>query len=311
VLDLLRGELMREERPHLCACGARLERYRGFVLNADKVANQFRASVPRRPLVRVGLNRWTETAEDRALYVLDAILPLGDPKQPLAFTGYWEMSEPQWKTLQQLLNEFFLRDSGGGYCLRLGSARARGMGEVILHTREVAADALAARFEAFHAGLPNDGYVYCSLTARAPALVYDASGALAVELNTDTLRRYLSNLPPGLESVARGTFIERELFSGWSQAWGLPKPVAPAIAPGSVYTFRAPAAERAAVRDFLQEIETSGLGERLGEGLGEFKACDPFHKISTASGSERGLHKISTASGSERGSDDEVISNET
>lgn len=276
VLDLLRGELKHEERPRLCGCNARLERYRGFALSANK-DNPFRADVPRRPLVRVGLNRWTETAEDQVLYVLDAILPLGDPQRPLAFTGYWEMSEPQWRTLQQLLNEFFQRDSGGGYRLRLGSARARGMGEAILHTQMVATDTLSARFEAFQTGLPQDGYVYCSLTARAPTLLYDALATPTVKLNNDTLRRYLTNVPPGLESVAHGTFIERELFSGWSQAWGLPKPVLPSIAPGSVYTFRAPAAEREAVLRFLQEIETNGLGERLGEGLGEFNACDPFH----------------------------------
>lgn len=59
-------------------------------------------------------------------------------------------------------------------------------------------------------------------------------------------------------------------------AWGLPKPVVTAVAPGSVLVYRAPAQEKEAVLAFLQEVEERGLGERTAEGWGEAVACDPL-----------------------------------
>ena len=98
------------------------------------------------------------------------------------------------------------------------------------------------------------------------------------------LRAYVSTVPSDLEPLPKASILEQETWSGWSAAWGLPKPVTPAIAAGSVLAFRAPAGERQAVLAFLQEVEENGLGERRAEGWGEVIACDPFHVIFDAGG---------------------------
>lgn len=296
IVDLLRSALTGADRPRLCMqCGGRLERCRGFVLNQAHQVNTYRARVPHRPLIRVGLNRWTEAAEDQVLYVLDAIIPKADPTRPLAFTGFWEMSNTQWDVLQQLLDDFFVRDVLS-YCLRLGSARARGMGEVLLRCVTMPASrSLADELNTFQTGLEDDSQLYFSLTARSPVLVYDELGASTSGLTLDILHRYLTNISPNLQPVPHATFIEREVLSGWSQAWGIPKPVHSVIASGSVFTFRAPKGEQEVVLSFLTEIETKGLGERLGEGLGAFKACDSFHLTHGSMNNERSIDRHFTA----------------
>ena len=278
VLDTLRVFLRRQLPPSGCPqCGERIERWRGFLLRLSDGEYDYCARAPRRPLVRVGLNRWTETAEERILYVLEAIVPRAEPDKPLAFVGHWTMSEKQWQQLQVFLERFFLRESAG-YRLRLGSARARGLGEVILHCEETTFPDVSPRLDAFQNGLPDtEHYLYFSLTVRSPVLVYDETGLPANSLTPTILRSYLPSVPDKLELMEHATFVEAESLSGWSQAWGLPKPVTSVIAAGSVFTYRVPKSEEDAVLNLLTAIETQGLGERRAEGLGDLVACDPFH----------------------------------
>lgn len=264
------GAWLRDEPPPMkCRCGARLERYRGIV--------NYPRAVPIRPLVRVGLNRLTEAAQDQALYTLGTLEP--SAKHPLAFTGYWHMTAPQWTQLEAMLNESFLPDGAArSWQLRIGSARARGLGEARLRVLPVAANALAeldARLTAFQTLVPQADRLHFSLTARAPLLVYDALGAPALRLTPAILQSYGVLLPTG---IAEGcALVESDRLSGWSQAWGLPKPVSPAIAAGSVFTYSVPPTERDSLLGFLQALETDGLGERRAEGFGELFACDQFH----------------------------------
>lgn len=272
--DALKNLLNGEPRPTECAtCQARLERYRGYV--------GYQSNVPRRPLLRVGMSRLTEAAEDEALYVLEAIQPKADPEHLLAFTGYWQMTEQQWEQLQELLDRFFLPgDTGASWRLRIGSARARGLGEAVVRVGPATATDLIAGFNAFQAIAPQGESLYFSLTARAPVLIYDQTGAPSMKLSLETLRGYCTKLPVGIEE--QGAFVEHELLSGWSQAWGLPKPVGPAIAAGSVFVYRVPNTEQDSLLSFLQQIEANGLGERRGEGFGELVVCDLFHVRQTA-----------------------------
>ncbi|MFN3690527.1 MAG: type III-B CRISPR module-associated Cmr3 family protein, partial [Fimbriimonadales bacterium] len=73
------------------------------------------------------------------------------------------------------------------------------------------------------------------------------------------------------------TRIERELVSGWSGAWGMPKPVQQAIAPGSVFTYTYNTSERDAVEQCLQQLTMQSIGERTAEGYGQFVACSRYH----------------------------------
>jgi CRISPR-associated protein Csx10 len=67
---------------------------------------------------------------------------------------------------------------------------------------------------------------------------------------------------------------------GWSTAWGLPKPVAPALVAGSTFLFKAPRQDEALIQQILERcvfLERKGIGQRRDEGYGWVKICTPFH----------------------------------
>jgi len=66
------------------------------------------------------------------------------------------------------------------------------------------------------------------------------------------------------------------MASGWSTAWGLPKPTALAARMGSVYAFRWEGTVDELLPE-LERIEQEGVGERRDEGFGECLVCHPFH----------------------------------
>lgn len=293
LLPALRGERLQGRCPQ---CRERMEQLRGFACRelSGKGKSYTRVTVPKKQFIKVGLNRWTETAEEGILYVIEAILPREkgvDPEertQALTFIGSWTMNGAQKPAIEDLFRRFFLPDADG-YKLRIGSARARGMGEVTLRFREVtpALPSLQERLNDFQPrrsdGSPiNSEYIYFSLTARSPILVSSGHGQPTMDLTGEVLSFYFTTLPDSIELIPEATFVERATLSGWSQAWGLPKPVLPAIAAGSVFAFRAKRTaenlgDEKALLEFLRSIEEKGIGERRGEGLGEITVCDPFH----------------------------------
>jgi len=68
-----------------------------------------------------------------------------------------------------------------------------------------------------------------------------------------------------------------DLASGWSTAWGLPKPTHLAACMGSTYVFRWEGDLEALV-PALERLEAQGIGERCDEGFGECLICHPFHQ---------------------------------
>jgi CRISPR-associated protein Csx10 len=71
-----------------------------------------------------------------------------------------------------------------------------------------------------------------------------------------------------------------EQVGGWSAAWGLPKPLLPALSAGSVFLYRVPTGDESLTRQVLDhciELEREGIGQRSKEGYGEVQICAPFH----------------------------------
>lgn len=301
VVDRLAAGLSRIIRPAgqspaVCphpGCGERLDRLRGFgACPAANPAQTYRVRLNPRTFVKVGLNRRTETAEEGILYTLEALVPGPNPpppdspatlEPPLSFVGYWRMSAAQWQALQDILAES-IPSREQGYRLRIGSARARGMGQVLLTLPEKPEPEpdLEARLDQFQpadsAGQRLDpDYLYWSLSLRAPLLMYDKFGRPADLADlADTLAAY-ADRPAGLEFLPQASVVERETWGGWSPVWSLPKPIEPALSAGSVLTFRVPQAGRAGLIPFLKTLQETGLGERRAEGWGEVSICDPFH----------------------------------
>lgn len=65
--------------------------------------------------------------------------------------------------------------------------------------------------------------------------------------------------------------------SGWSTAWGLPKPAHLAACMGSVYVYQWDGSLEELIPTLIS-LETEGLGLRRDEGYGECLVCHPFHE---------------------------------
>lgn len=269
-------------------CGERLDRRRGLAARSPGAeverAGYCEVKVRRRLMLRVGIDRRTETAAEGVLYALDAAVP--GNKDSLCFVGVWRGNQEQLEALRRLLDGACPR-AGEGWVLRLGTARARGLGKARLEIRPLTGESLpplADRLEAFRQrlrspyGASQSDFLYFALTLRSPLLVRDAAGVPAGRPEAAALAAYVGALP-ALEYVEAASAVEWEVWDGWAMAWGLPKPLVTAVAPGSVLVYRAPAKERETVLAFLEELEEKGLGERRSEGWGEVVACDPFHVL--------------------------------
>lgn len=255
--------------PYAMLCpetGERLERGRGYLIREN---DQWRKAKPPRmtTYVRVGLNRATEAAEESVLYAIEAIEP------PAEFTGYVDFPEDKCAdAFQKILKALRWRDNT--ISLRIGSARSRGFGEVELKSDEVQLKASEAPLNEFseRAGKP-----IFTLLARTPVIVYDLCGQPAPTLTPELLHEYLPGLPASVQLLEPATRIERELVSGWSGAWGMPKPVQQAIAPSSVFTYTYAEHEQESLTQWLQQLEMHGVGERTAEGYGRFTVCSQYH----------------------------------
>lgn len=276
-------------------CGGRLERLRGYIYQqpakatADIAATYSRVKLGTRSFVHVGLNRYTETAQEQILFVQDSLTPgsgkTAGVEKPLSFVGQLYGSTAQYELLQELLETHFIpAQADGSYELRIGSARSRGMGNATLTlSGPVPAVSLAAQVDAFQprgsAGPLDPNHLYAALTLHAPLQLLDRIGETVMVPTVETLRAYSRLVPMGLTVCNEATIVEAETWTGWSGAWRLPKPIQSAVAAGSVIVVRVPRAEQTQLLDFLEEIAENGLGERCAEGWGELHLCDPFHII--------------------------------
>src|SRR5262249_11824259 len=90
-------------------CRERLEPVRGTAARADNAADGYlNVQLSKRPFVRVGLNRRTETAEEQILYVIEALIP--DGRNPLTFIGSCFLSEAQRRAFERLAERFIVRE---------------------------------------------------------------------------------------------------------------------------------------------------------------------------------------------------------
>ena len=294
--EAARGEAPHQRGDTLCPhCGIqRLERSRGSALRipaADEARARYQTvQTGTRSFVRVGLSRFSETAQDQILYVLEALVSGSGgahDELPLTFVGHWNGDATQVAALHGLLQRYLIPDEAGGYRLRIGGARARGMGQVVLRLA-AAPDPAAAIAERLMALQPMDAgqrldpaHLYATLTLRSPLALLDPQGlpvTTAERITPEVLRAYQLHVPNQCVVLAGYSIVEQEAWCGWSSAWGLPKPTQHAIAAGSVLVVRAPTQEQTALVDWLTTVARSGLGERQAEGWGEVLVCDQFHR---------------------------------
>jgi len=157
-----------------------------------------------------------------------------------------------------------------GYRIRIGGGRARGYGLAILSFRRSSHVSIEERLEGFQGAIADPRHIYFTLTAISPVLILSETGESEMNLPAGMIAEWVEPIP-------EGTMVEAEELTGWSEAWGMPKPILQAIGAGSVFTFRAPASKRGELIPILRRIHMEGIGERRAEGLGRVSICDPFH----------------------------------
>lgn len=262
-------------------CQGRMEPESGFytLFNSGKEKHYVRTREQYQAHTRVALSRFRRAASEGVLYSATAISPKTDKpdgtgKTDLVFIG--RVSGPD-DSIDELLTA--LQDAA------IGAMHTRGYGRIKATEVKMELDPLSARFKAFNdllvtlwqdlkrlatnaAVLPDrpDG-CYFSLDLLAPAIFRDKGLPILVptlEVNDKTLQPIFWLTRP-------------DFAAGWSDAWGLPKPTALATRMGSVYVFRWDG-DPDVLMPLLQQLETTGVGERRDESFGECWICHPSHQ---------------------------------
>src|SRR5262249_48549095 len=252
-------------------------------------------------MTHVGINRRRESAEQGLLFSVQAITGAASDGKTLSnasFAGIMTVPD-SWG--QERVNEFKRLLEGIN---RLGGEQTYGLGRVEVTVREMQDESedMPTRVEGFNERLIKvwhdytaddkppvlDG-TYFTVDLLTPALLHAPDGTPTVQLTAGMLKHRAEILGfshlPDVQEVTYSDAAENDrvlmftaptIVSGWSAAWGLPKPTALAVVAGSVYVFRTQ--ELGAWAEALAALEVNGLGDRCEEGFGAVRICDPFHQ---------------------------------
>lgn len=303
VLDTLLHHLVFNELRRLGSCPDRLPRQRCETCEAPlepfsrryikERTNRYHTVSPpsTHRMTHVGINRARETAELGLLYSVQSIA------EQTQFAGHLSLPESWDETRVDEFKKVLCSIK------HLGGEQTYGLGRVEVTVGEVEDDPgdVPTRVSAFNEklkevwgeyateGAPSvpDVY-YFTVDLLTPALLTTSDGRPTVQLTAPMLIQRAEELGfvdlPKLEEVncpdASGKerplmFTGPTIVSGWSEAWGLPKPPALAAVAGSVYVFCTNDIE--AWHDALGKIEGYGIGIRREEGFGAVRICHPFH----------------------------------
>lgn len=227
-----------------------------------------RIRIPLQFQTKIAMSRRRRAAMEGMLYQVTAIAP----HEPLTLIGC--MHGPA--DLIRELREAIAR-------VGIGALTRRGYGEVeVEEAQPPAYPPLQERVERFNRLLRDLWKDLSRLVPANPPPELPAGLYFTVDLLAPGIFREeplgSPTLVPTLRlagQVLRPIFwITRPLLvSGWSTAWGLPKPIALAAAPGSSYVF----CWEQTNWEALEALEQDGIGERTDEGFGELLICHPFH----------------------------------
>ncbi|MBC7226527.1 MAG: CRISPR-associated RAMP protein Csx10 [Thermoflexales bacterium] len=262
-------------------CRDRLEAYGGFYAVYDLYGTErFVLFRPRfHAQTKVALSRHRRASAEGMLYTASALSPYvpapdrEGAEARLVFVG--RVDAEDYEALKEALGK-----------VALGALHTRGYGKVALKDAEVDLPPLRERLEAFNKTLKALWQDLRRLAANGQDLPNEPPAGVyfSVDLLAPGVFRERS-LPTLVPSLTLGGQTLRPIFwmtrpdmaSGWSNAWGLPKPTHLAARMGSVYVYcwDGPKEE---LLPLLQALEKEGIGGRRDEGFGECLVCHPFHQ---------------------------------
>jgi CRISPR-associated protein Csx10 len=269
----------------------RVEPFGGFYSHNGK---QYCAhSVETRLLTRVGINRRRATAQEKALYSIEAISEKkrikkkdADKKEwkPSLFSGSIYLEDAE---LAELLKQYLASKP-----LRLGGSASRGLGKVEIQAKvkDYQSDA-DARIKAFNEILQNrwqtwsnifgtpqtplpEGHKFFTLNLQADAILTEQWRRTTVI--SETMLQQITGIDdPDL--TLRASYSSYDYLSGWNAAWGLMKDVELVTNKGAVYLFSTPKLDD--WKPALKTLEQQGIGDRTVEGFGQLQICSKFHQV--------------------------------
>ncbi len=230
---------------------------------------------------KVALSRFRRASQFQMLYTVNALSPMvpailrKNGHKKVMFLGRVYGDGDALQELKQALNH-----------VAIGALHTRGYGRVrVEETEPPQWPGLKERLKTFNRVLADLWQDLKRLAVR-PDKLPDKPNGLYFSMDLLSPGVFVNNglpeLVPELRINGRALWpiwwaTRPDMASGWSTAWGLPKPTNLAARMGSVYIYR----WDGSLDDLLptlQALEAKGLGIRRDEGFGEVLVCHPFHQ---------------------------------
>ena len=232
---------------------------------------------------KVAISRHRRAAAEGMLYTPSALSPYtSDPirgkSTTVVFTG-------RVVSISQDGDEAITRFREAVSHMPIGAMHTRGYGRVSVEEAMVSIPALDERLSAFNETFKQLWSDIRSLALNPEALPQEPKG---IYFSVDLLSPGIFRDPDGIPTLRPALILggqrlepifwmtRPDIASGWSTAWGLPKPTQPAVRMGSVFIYRWDGPEDSLLPR-LEALEREGIGERRDEGFGECLICHPFH----------------------------------
>lgn len=262
-------------------CGDRMEVFSGFYAVYQDSTEHFVHFRPRfHGQTKVALSRHRRASAEGMLYTASALSPRvnapdSDQKTGLIFIGrVLPTDDEALSSLKEALTK-----------VALGALHTRGYGRVEVCDANIQLPSLQQRLEAFNQTLRALWQDIRRLAANAQDLPQEPRSLyFSIDLLSPGVFQE-AGLPTLVPAWSIGSQMLKPIFwmtrphmaSGWSAAWGLPKPTNLAARMGSVYVYRWDGSQQDAIA-VLQTLEDQGIGDRRDEGFGECLICHPFHQ---------------------------------
>ena len=277
--------------PNCPTDGDRVDAYTGFYgkINDKGKDKYYKASVDKRLLTRVGINRRRAVSEEQILYSIEVMNESKPQKsEPRIYRSSIYIEDDD---LAANLQQFIESNS---HQFRFGGSTSRGLGKTEITTtlsKQAKSDLeqqvnkfnqkLAKRWKEWQIfGNPQEDITnnrkFFTLDLQSDAILTEQWRRSTV-ISEAILKQFTGIADPSLKlHVAYSSYDYR---SGWNAAWGLMKDVELVTNRGGVYLFSVTGDRIAEWLEALRLLEISGIGDRTSEGFGQVQVCNDFHLV--------------------------------
>lgn len=265
--------------------GKRVEPYSGFYSKINGM--YYNASLSKRLLTRVGINRRRATSEEEILYSIEVINEFESKNHDYSFFRSYILFPDNLENIGDKLHEFITKNYQN---FRIGGSTSRGLGKVEINAKigEVTNN-IQEKIELFNSKLwerwrkwsifgnsiqelPQKTYFTLDLQSD---VILTENWQRTTVISSAMLQQFTGVDDSSLEIHA--AYSSYDYRSGWNAAWGLMKDVELVTNKGGVYLFSTSHPEK--WYSALANLELTGVGERTSEGFGQVEVCNEFHLV--------------------------------